>query len=90
MSEIIVPRGTGPTPSGPRKIVLVQFELPAAAAVLTCLAEMDALSHVRLEGMQSVDANPAFVQIVKLEKSLRMQGYDAIVRAIRGMDKASQ
>jgi hypothetical protein len=68
----------------------VQFDLPVAAAVITALAEMDAMSHVRLEGLQSVGASDRYVEIIQLEKSLRAQGYDAIVRSIRGLGEAGQ
>lgn len=87
MSNIIKPLG-GPIPTGPRKTVLVQFELPVAAAVITALAEMDAMSHVRLEGLMMVGANDEFVRIIQLEKSLRAAGYDTIMRAIRGQAEA--
>jgi hypothetical protein len=89
MSNIIKPFG-GPTPTPPRKTVIVQFEMPVAAAVITALAEMDAMSHVRLEGLQSVGANDRYVEILQLEKSLRAAGYDAIVRAIRGLEEPGQ
>jgi hypothetical protein len=82
-NRIISPHG--PTPTPPKRYITVLFELPAACAVLSGIAELDAMMHARLEGMsKGGDWPESLIAATQHEKSLRMQAYHAIVDAIKG------
>jgi hypothetical protein len=69
------------------KQLLVQFDDQVAAAIMACLAESDGMLQVRVDGLEAGNAPPILVQHTKQEKSLRLAGYDAIVRAIKGLER---